>query len=247
MLHRNSTICKIGWREELYSIYGPPLPFLQDASTGLYPSPLPGTNLAFRLERAACSLFSLRTFGVHCTGYISNPTTQETSLWVAKRSHSKPTWPGRLDNTVAGGISSGSTPYESMVRECTEEASLDSRWVRSRLRPVGTISYLTKSEVGGWYQPETQYLYDLPFDSSPLTSDSVRPITNAQDGEVENFTLLPESEILSSLLSEEWKPNCVLVVIDFLIRKGKVTFESDAKFTEICESLRRGVGLPGPA
>ena len=31
-------------------------------------NPLPGSNGAFRLERAACSLFGVTTFGVHSTG-----------------------------------------------------------------------------------------------------------------------------------------------------------------------------------
>lgn len=49
----------IGWRNESYSIYGPPV----DGA-----GPLPGSNTAFTLERSACSLFGVATYGVHCTG-----------------------------------------------------------------------------------------------------------------------------------------------------------------------------------
>jgi len=51
-----------GWRDEQYIIYGPVGEFKMDEN------PLPGSNGAFRLERAACSLFGVTTFGVHSTG-----------------------------------------------------------------------------------------------------------------------------------------------------------------------------------
>jgi hypothetical protein len=54
-------------------------------------------------------------------------------------------WPGYLDNSVAGGIPSGLTPLESIIKECAEEASLDENEVRARLRPAGCVSYLTRS------------------------------------------------------------------------------------------------------
>lgn len=51
-----------GWRNEHYNIYGP----VSASSSGI--ALLPGSNIAFRLERAACSLFGVCTFGVHLTG-----------------------------------------------------------------------------------------------------------------------------------------------------------------------------------
>ncbi len=39
-----------------------------------------------------------------------------------------------LDNTVAGGITAGEAPFESMVRECQEEAGLPEAFVRSQLK-----------------------------------------------------------------------------------------------------------------
>ncbi len=41
------------------------------------------------------------------------------------------------------------------------------------------------------------------------------------DGEVESFKLLPLSEVVEGLrTSQNYKPNCALVVIDFLFRHG---------------------------
>lgn len=119
-----------GWRNEQYPIYGPPLP--QDDPNF---TPLPGGNVAFTLERAACSLFGFTTFGVHLTAYVvvvvvvvspqssdkgdgQEQTRQRYRIWVPRRSKTKQTWPGYLDNSVAGGITAGDSPLETVVREC---------------------------------------------------------------------------------------------------------------------------------
>jgi hypothetical protein len=50
-------------------------------------------------------------------------------------------WPGMLDNSVAGGIPSGLGPWESMMKESMEEASLAEDIVRSHAYPIGAVSY----------------------------------------------------------------------------------------------------------
>src|ERR1700754_3217331 len=56
---------------------------------------------ALQLEREAVTHFGLRSYGVHLNGYVRRD--DGLSLWVPRRSRFKPTWPGLLDNTVAGG------------------------------------------------------------------------------------------------------------------------------------------------
>ena len=43
-------------------------------------------------------------------------------------------WPGALDNSVAGGISAGDQPMESMIRECGEEAGLSPELVKKHIK-----------------------------------------------------------------------------------------------------------------
>ena len=50
-------------------------------------------------------------------------------------------WPGYLDNTVAGGIPSGMSAWDSLVKECMEEASIDAEVVNRHCRSTGAISY----------------------------------------------------------------------------------------------------------
>lgn len=51
-----------GWRDEEYAVYGPVKAWNEEEN------PLPGSNVAFSMERSACALFGVATFGVHCTG-----------------------------------------------------------------------------------------------------------------------------------------------------------------------------------
>lgn len=122
-----------GWRNEPYAIFGP------------------NSACVFALERAACALFSFLTFGVHATAY-----TPDYRIWVPRRVNTKATWPGFLDNSAAGGITAGDLPYESMVRECGEEAGLDEEIVKSSMKQTGVISYFHRTSEAGWVQPEVE-------------------------------------------------------------------------------------------
>ena len=75
-------------------------------------------------------------------------------MWIARRSPTKQTWPGYLDQIVAGGISTGYSMMETIVKECGEEAGIDPKLAKLA-KPAGTIQYFTRSRYG--LQPETQY------------------------------------------------------------------------------------------
>lgn len=177
-------------------------------------------------------------------------------------------WPSYLDNTVAGGITSRATPFSSIVRECAEEASLPESLTESLLRSVSLLSYTYRTPTG-WVQPEIQYLYDLKL------PPGVEPRTNVDDGEVESFMLMEVEEVVERMCKGEFKPNCAIVsspvyplspspfglglsadvlvlrgwaqvLIDFFIRHGYLTPESDSRYLEVATRLRRPLVLPGP-
>ena len=54
-------------------------------------------------------------------------------------------FPGRLDNTVAGGLPSGMPIFECLVKECMEEANIGPDIVRKYARAAGSISYFSRS------------------------------------------------------------------------------------------------------
>lgn len=116
-------------------------------------------------------------------------------------------WPSYLDNTVAGGISAGSTPYSTILREAIEEASLPPAFVASRIHGSSVLVYNYRT-ADGWLQPEVQYVYDLRMDAG---EGAVRPGVN--DGEVQEFMLMELDEVVERMVKGEFKPNCAIVSI----------------------------------
>jgi hypothetical protein len=72
------------------------------------------------------------------------------------------------------------------------------------------------------------YCYDLEL------PDSFVPI--CQDGEVESFERLPIDDVLSMIeITDAFKYNCNLVIIDFAIRHGILTGDNTPDYAELCE------------
>lgn len=210
-----------GWRNELYPIYGP------------------GKTLLANMERSASSLFGILTYGVHMTGYVKDD--QGLQIWVPRRALAKQTYPGMLDNTVAGGISTGEEPFECLVREAMEEASLPEEIVKSNARPCGCLTYfyIRDARAGGetgLLQPECEYIYDIELDPSVIP----RPC----DSEVEDFRLWPIDKVKSALTDGRFKPNSAIVLIDFFIRHGIITPENEKDYMEIVARIHRRHEFP---
>ena len=210
-----------GWRDELYPVYGPNGEFLLE------------------LERCASSLFGIVSYGVHVTCYVQDDKGMR--IWVPRRSKTKSTFPGMLDNTVGGGMSTGEQPSECVVREAMEEASLPEDYVRANAAATGCITYFYARDERaggetGLLQPEVEYVYDIKL------NDSIIP--KPCDSEVEKFHLFTVEETKQALANGEFKPNCALVLIDFFIRHGIVTPENEPDFLEITARLHRRLEFP---
>ncbi len=160
------------------------------------------------IDRAAAVLFGLRSFGQHVNGFVR--TASGLQMWIGRRAKDRYLFPGKLDQIVAGGLPWGVTLEENLIKECYEEAGISADVARQAL-PVGIIRYQLSSERGG--KQDLLYCYDLelPPDFQPRCTD----------GEVEEFYLMPLHEIAALVReSDEFKLNCNLVIIDFLIRHG---------------------------
>ncbi|KAL1973663.1 hypothetical protein VTN31DRAFT_6298 [Thermomyces dupontii] len=211
-----------GWRHEKYPIYGPGGEFLMD------------------MERSASPLFGIVTYGVHMTGYVEDEQ-HGIRIWVARRSRTKQTYPGYLDNTAAGGLSTGEHPFQCAIREAAEEASIPADVFRRCATPAGCVSYfyVRDARAGGetgLLQPEVEYVYDIKLDADQIPKPS--------DTEVEDFRLWTVDEVKESLARGEWKPNCAVVVLDFFIRHGILTPENEPDYLEILSRLHRRLEFP---
>lgn len=197
----------LGWREE-------PLAVTESFAA----EPL------MQIERAAANHLGVRTFGVHMNGFVRREAGLH--MWVPRRSYNKPTYPGRLDNMVAGGQPIGKGLLDNLIKECAEEANIPAEIARRAL-PVGLISYC--AEVPEGLQPDVEFCFDLelPEDFVPRNTD----------GEVEEFQLLPIEQVAEIVRdTQEFKPNCALVIIHFLMRHGLLPPEHP-DYVEIAQRL----------
>ncbi|KAG5190944.1 adenylate kinase family protein [Tribonema minus] len=187
-----------------------------------------------RMERAAMihfgvTLLQVPSHGVHVNGYTAIKVNggdwwRPHKVWLGVRSMSKATYPGLLDQLAAGGLSSGVSLKENVVRECMEEASVPLSFSKNIL-PAGQVSYRYSTRKGLSTKILTVFDLQLPEDFVPFNGD----------GEVEEFRLVPIKEALDSIR----QPNCALVMIDFALRHGFVKAD-DADYLELCHSLRAG-------
>ncbi|MFO1350119.1 MAG: DUF4743 domain-containing protein [Gammaproteobacteria bacterium] len=162
------------------------------------------------MERAAIPLFGVCGYGVHLNGYVRTP--DGLKMWIGRRALNKPTAPGKLDQLVAGGQPVGIGLQDNLIKECAEEAAIPAE-LAARALPVGAVSYCLEVEHG--LRPDVLFNYDLelPPDFVPVNTD----------GEVEEFFLWPIEQVINTVRdSEDFKFNCALVVIDFLIRHGLI-------------------------
>ena len=209
-----------GWRNERYPVYGP------------------GKQLLFSMERSASPLFGIVTYGVHMTAFVRSP--EGLKIWAPKRAPTKQTYPGMMDNTVAGGLSVGEKPTECLIREAQEEASLPEDIVASATS-CGTMTYfhVRDARAGGEVglcQPECQYVYDLelPKDVVPRPGDD----------EAVDFQLLTLKQVQDAMGAGQFKPNCALLLLDFFVRHGILTPENEAEYVQIVSRLHRRLEFP---
>lgn len=211
-----------GWRDEMLAV-----------SATLSSAPL------LLLERAAVPFFGTLSRGVHINGYVTSSCSNSSSgkqvagIWVGTRSSTKSTWPGMLDHLAAGALPHGVSLEKNVIKECQEEASIPAH-LAQQAKAVGQIAYRNLDETGQHLKRDVIYCYDLelPADLLPVP----------QDGEAEGFELQSVEWVLDRLLGKgdnEYKPNCNLVLIDFLLRHNLLD-RTSPHYEELLDSICRG-------
>ena len=214
-----------GWRDELYPL-----------SKGFYDEPV------LLVERAAAPFLGMQQYGVHINGIVKSESGEE-KMWMARRSKTKSKYPNMLDHIVAGGQPAGLSLMENVLKECAEEAGIPEDITLAGIQPVGAVSY---EEFEPSKNDNAEYSYDGVVSRSLLFNyDLILPndfIPKVVDGEVEEFFVWSIDEILVSMdkdYEDPIKPNCYLVIIDFLLRKGYLSPDVPG-YLDVFRELRGG-------
>jgi 8-oxo-dGTP pyrophosphatase MutT (NUDIX family) len=163
----------------------------------------------FRLERAAFRTFGFRSMATHINGY-----TKSNLLWLGRRSDTKSTDPGKLDNLAAGGISADETPWVCAKRELWEEAGVPPQ-IADQVEPVGRI-HMRRPVPGRGFHDEQLFIYDLELPDQFVPSN--------HDGEVSGFIQISLAEAAARILADEFTSDAAFVTADFILRCNKSAF-----------------------
>jgi 8-oxo-dGTP pyrophosphatase MutT (NUDIX family) len=179
-----------GWRNETYAIRNafdaPPLAYI---------------------ERAASRFFGTMTYAVHLNGVVEYEDSAP-QLWIARRSDTKATDPGMLDNVVAGGIGWGFGVEATIIKECWEEAGIPEEIAARSV--AGRTAHVLQSLPEGT-QAEQIFIYDLalPADFAPRN----------QDGEVGEHRLARIDEAARWIEEGAMTVDASLATLDCLLRR----------------------------
>lgn len=183
----------VTWRDEPYGVWDE-----QEASHAT-------------IERAASRFWGTLTLGAHCNGYAADAQGRPTHLWVAKRSLSKPTDPGMLDNLIGGGVPLGQSPWEALQREAFEEAGLAPEEIAQAM--PGRIVAL-HCDIPEGLQREHLHVYDLRLPEGRTPQN--------QDGEVAWHQCWPVADALAAAAEGRFTTDAALATLDFAVRHGVV-------------------------
>lgn len=166
--------------------------------------------------------------GVHVNGFVRREDGG-LDIWVAKRAADKAQFPSKLDHLCAGGQPQGVSPKENVIKECKEEANVP-RELAEQAVPTGAVSYSCWHE--GSLKRDVIFTFDLELPRSFTPKNT--------DDEVQWFERRPVEEVARLVRdTNEYKPNCTLVIIDFLIRHGYIHPELPG-YLSLLSSLRSG-------
>jgi isopentenyldiphosphate isomerase len=196
-----------GWRDETYAIRNafdaPPLAYI---------------------ERAASRFFGTMTYAVHLNGVVEY-VDRAPQLWIARRSETKATDPGMLDNVVAGGIGWGFSLAETIVKECWEEAGIPEEIAARAV--AGRTAHVLQSLPEGT-QAEQIFIYDLalPEDFAPRN----------QDGEVGEHRLARIEDVAQAIEEGAMTVDASLATLDCMLRRRWIDEDACAGIDALFEA-----------
>ncbi len=177
-----------------------------------------------RMDRGFVPAFGVRAYGVHINGFVRKRSG--IHLWIGTRAKDRQIEPGKLDNMVAGGQPAGLSLAKNVIKECREEAHLGARRA-AQAKPVGVISYCCARDGG--LRTDTLFCYDLEMKATEVPRPSE---------EIVKYELMPVAQVLKWVrTTDRFKFNVNLVIIDFAVRHGLITPETEPHFETIVAGL----------
>ncbi len=152
------------------------------------------------VEHGAVRVLGIATRAVHLVGLAP-----DGRMWVQKRAMNKPNNPGQWDTLMGGMVSAADSLPQALARETWEEAGLRVQALAG-LAHGGHVTFSRPSREGagaGFMRERIDWFWaQVPEGMAP----------NNQDGEVEQFALLPPDEVRERVAQGQFTPEAGLVI-----------------------------------
>ncbi|KAG8167982.1 hypothetical protein KVR01_003671 [Diaporthe batatas] len=196
---------------------------------------IPSPFDSVKVDRNAAQLFGIVTMGSHMNCYTRVPSEEGSRmmLWVPRRASNKKYDAGKLDNTVAGGITNGDSPLQTILAEAEEEAALSPDFVTENIKTTSILTYYNQCPAaeGGHLRPRVLHTYELELPPDLLP----RP----RDGEVDEFLLMDAEELREAIMAGEMTDDAAIVWLDFLVRHCIVDEQNEPGLLHITDRMHR--------
>jgi 8-oxo-dGTP pyrophosphatase MutT (NUDIX family) len=151
------------------------------------------------VERAVVRMLGVTTFAVHLAGM-----TSDGRHWVQQRALTKANDPGMWDTLMGGMVPAHDSLSAALERETWEEAGLRMAQLRHLQYGGRVLTRRPSRDHAAGYIVEWIDWYRC------VVPDGVAPVN--QDGEVDRFALLDDSQLAAKLLSDEFTFEAALVL-----------------------------------
>ncbi len=181
-------------------------------------------NHIFIIKRNFLSLFGFPSYGVHCNVWRKHK--DKFIIYFAKRSEKLKSFPGYVDNAVAGGQPTNLSIHDNLKKESYEEAGIKSKYL-TKIQRGNVVSY--------FHNNNNNFISAVIFNYHLYKVDELK-LKNI-DGEVKSFFSLTFEDIYKLLERNQLKPNCIIPILDFILLND-YHFLSKATIVEIKKILR---------
>ena len=171
----------------------------------------------YKIPRGMLDILGLPAYGVHCNGWQIEG--KNLFFYLGKRSERLNKFPGLYDNLIGGGQPCNLSLKENLIKEGFEEIGLNKMFMnKAELKSFNHYIHDNNDSLNS----AIIATFDLELDKSFRF--------NGQDNEVEKVERFEVNEVFELLTESKLKPNCLIPIIDFLIRKQKKIFRENEVF-----------------
>ncbi|KAL9947300.1 hypothetical protein ACHAQF_007014 [Verticillium nonalfalfae] len=206
-------------------------------------TPVIGAPIPFNMIYGVVPLFGIVTSGAHLNAFHGEG--ENMIIWLAQRGASKSSYPNCFDQIVAGGNDGrqDQTPLDIILREAKEEVK-DDQLHQTLIKAKGPDTVITyhvfnptapgtaATIAAGKIEPGIRYVFDYEVrDPNHVFKKNEDDIAH-----IKSYTV---TQVKDMLRQGQFKPNCGLVMLNFLVRKGRIG-DDDPLYQE----TERGLEFP---